>query len=320
MKKFFAIFVVCLALVTTTMDADAARRFGGGSSFGRSAPTFSQKAPAPKAAPKAPQQQNAGAQQRQQNNAAAPAPAAKPSMMRSVLTGMAAALGITALLSMLGLDGSAFASILTGLLMAMAVFFIFRLVMGMLAQRRANPNGGAATMQRPPVREEVRPEPMPRQAYTEPVAGTRQGSVMDQFSQPANVQIEEGTRDITPDDFDREGFLTAALENYRKLQKAWDTGNVVEISDFTTQDIFIAVTHQLRERGHEVYQSEILELNNKLLGIAEEENVYVAVVEFHGKVVVSGEEEDINETWMLEKPVKGEGGWLLAGIKQNDAV
>ncbi len=318
MKKFFAIFVVCLALVTTTMDADAARRFGGGSSFGRSAPTFSQKAPGPQAAPKAPQQQNAGAQQRQQSNTAAPAQAAKPSMMRSVLTGMAAALGITALLSMLGLDGSAFASILTGLLMAMAVFFVLRLVMNIFAQRRTNPNGGAATMQRPPVREEVRPEPMARQAYHEPSTSTRQGSVMDQFSQSAS-QPEEGTRDVTPDDFDREGFLKAALENYRKLQKAWDTGNVVEISDFTTQDIFIAVTHQLRERGHEVYKSEILELNNKLLGIAEEENVYVAVVEFHGKIVISGEEEDINETWMLEKPVKGEGGWLLAGIKQNDA-
>ncbi len=30
------------------------------------------------------------------------------------------------------------------------------------------------------------------------------------------------------------------------------------------------------------------------------------------------EEEVINETWILEKPITGDGGWLLAGIKQND--
>lgn len=54
MKKFLVAFLICFSMVTTSMDADAAKRFGGGSSFGRPAPTFSQKAPAPSAAPKAP--------------------------------------------------------------------------------------------------------------------------------------------------------------------------------------------------------------------------------------------------------------------------
>ena len=311
MKKLLTIFVICLALSVTAMDVDAARRFGGGSSFGRSAPTFSQKAPAPQAAPKAPQQQNMANQQRQQNNAT-PTPAAKPSMMRSVLTGMAAALGITALLSMLGLDGSGLASILTGLLMVLAVFFIIRMVMGMLAQRRASPNGGAATLSRSPLQNS---EHEVAQTNLGQFSGSRQGSVMDQFSTSVS---DEGVHDITPHDFDKETFLKTALENYRKLQKAWDTGQVLEISNITTQDVFVAITHQIRERGNEVYHSEIRELNNKLLGIAAEEKVYVAVVEFHGRIFVSDEEEVINETWILEKPITGDGGWLLAGIKQND--
>ena len=88
MKKFLVAFLICFSMVTTSMDADAAKRFGGGSSFGRPAPTFSQKAPAPSAAPKAPQQQNAAGQQRQQPNAAPAQQAQRPSMMRSVLTGL----------------------------------------------------------------------------------------------------------------------------------------------------------------------------------------------------------------------------------------
>ena len=124
MKKFLVAFLICFSMVTTSMDADAAKRFGGGSSFGRPAPTFSQKAPAPSAAPKAPQQQNAAGQQRQQPNAAPAQQAQRPSMMRSVLTGLAAALGISALLSLLGIEGAGLVSLITGILAAVAIFFV----------------------------------------------------------------------------------------------------------------------------------------------------------------------------------------------------
>ncbi|EJW98392.1 secreted protein, partial [gut metagenome] len=80
MKKLLTVFVICLALGVTAMDADAARRFGGGASFGRSAPTFSQKAPAPQAVPRTPQQQNMGTQQQQPKSAKPAAQPAKPSM------------------------------------------------------------------------------------------------------------------------------------------------------------------------------------------------------------------------------------------------
>ena len=41
MKNLIAALVVCVALATTSFDADAAKRFGGGASFGKAAPTFS---------------------------------------------------------------------------------------------------------------------------------------------------------------------------------------------------------------------------------------------------------------------------------------
>ena len=114
MKNLIAALVVCAALATASFDADAAKRFGGGASFGKAAPTFSQRAPA--AAPAAPTAQPRANQANQAQPKTAPAPAAaqKPSMMRSILGGVAAALGITALLSMLGLGGAGISSLITG--------------------------------------------------------------------------------------------------------------------------------------------------------------------------------------------------------------
>lgn len=316
MKKFLVAFLICFSMVTTSMDADAAKRFGGGSSFGRPAPTFSQKAPAPSAAPKAPQQQNAAGQQRQQPNAAPAQQAQRPSMMRSVLTGLAAALGISALLSLLGIEGAGLVSLITGILAAVAIFFVLRMVLGMMMRKRVQTSSGYAE----PSQYSDVPKDEPQQAartYEAPAAasGARTGSVMDQFA--GGAAQDDGVRDITPDDFDRKAFLETALEQYRKLQKAWDTGNVIEISDFTTTEVFTAITHQLRERGAQAYKSDIKELKNELLGITESDGVYLANIRFTGRIEIDGEVEEFDETWILEKPVEGDEGWLLGGIQQN---
>lgn len=201
MKKFLVAFLICFSMVTTSMDADAAKRFGGGSSFGRPAPTFSQKAPAPSAAPKAPQQQNAAGQQRQQPNAAPAQQAQRPSMMRSVLTGLAAALGISALLSLLGIEGAGLVSLITGILAAVAIFFVLRMVLGMMMRKRVQTSSGYAE----PIQYSDVPKDESQQAartYEAPAAasGARTGSVMDQFA--GGAAQDDGVRDITPDDFD----------------------------------------------------------------------------------------------------------------------
>ena len=74
MKKLLAVFAIGLMIVMTMPQADAAKRFGGGSSFGRQAPVpaLSQKAPAANPA------QNFNRQQA--NPAAGAAAAAKPAL------------------------------------------------------------------------------------------------------------------------------------------------------------------------------------------------------------------------------------------------
>lgn len=322
MKNFLAALVVCVALAATSFDAEAARRFGGGSNLGnRSAPTFSQKA-APNAAPQAPAGQMRG--QNATPNRATPAqqaPVQKPSMMRSVLTGLAAALGISALLSLLGINGAGMASFVMGLLLVVLAFMAVRFFLARRAPA-ASSASGASGGHAPETRASetvMRRAPVDTNASTVSAAsGAAAGSVMDQFTRGARVEEPGAAVDVTPADFDREAFLKTARDNYVLLQKAWDTGNVVEISDFTTEDVFIAITHQLRERGHETYRTEVVELSNELLGIACENGEYLASVRFVGTLRINGEDESVDETWLLVKPVEGKGGWLLGAIKQNE--
>lgn len=316
--------------MTASVDADAARRFGGGGSYGRSAPTFSQKsAPAtPTAQPRQSQNQNQ-AQNPSRQQQTTQTPQQRPSMMRNVLTGLAAALGISALLSMLGLGGAGIASFVTGALLAVVAFFALRFLLGAFLGRKTapaqcrTPEGMSQTTRVEP-QPAQQPENRP-QVSSFSTDGARRGSVMDEFrsgsfgaAAPAQTIEADGTADVTPADFDREAFLRVAKENFVKLQKAWDTGNVIELSDFTTQELFVEITHALRERGAQNYETTVLHLDNQLIGIAQQNDEYVAVVHFTGKLSVSGEEETVDDDWILTKPVSGNGGWLLAGVSGKE--
>ena len=135
---------------------------------------------------------------------------------------------------------------------------------------------------------------------------------MDQFARggPAASSQPWGI----PDGFDTAAFLSAAKANYAKLQQAWDSGNLDELSEFTTNDMFIALTHELRARGGKT-ATEIVALDAELLGIESNSVEHIGSVKFDGTLRVDGEIERVSEVWNLAKPVRG-GGWVLAGIQQ----
>ena len=180
MKKFFPLVaagIMALALVT---NADAARRFGGGASFGRPAPA--QMAPAGTAQlPRSTPQPQAAPQQQRPAPAAAPTPAAQPkpaSPIRNMLMGAAAALGIAALAHYLGL-GSGFASILMLILIAVVAFAVLRFIFARRqtpVQRSADSTGTLSGMNYQ--REE------PPAAAPAPAAARRRGQRRDPGADP----------------------------------------------------------------------------------------------------------------------------------------
>lgn len=318
MKKWIAILAIGLTMMSLSVSADAARRFGGGMSFGRSAPTLQKATPAPSAGIN---QQRVNPQQQQRQQQAAPAQqprpqTAAPSPMRGMLMGLAAALGITALAHALGL-GEGFAQFLMIALMALVAFYVIRMLLGLFLVKR-RPAGmlghSAEASRQDPMQSRydyASSEPQSSQSTfsgSSPMAG----SVLDELNNPTSAQKVE-----LPADFDVEQFLKVAEANFAKMQKAWDTGNVTSLSDFTTDEVFRTVTHQLRERGAQDYQTEIVTLKSDFRGIVRDGEEYLAGVHFDGTLNVSGEAERVDETWILTKPVHGQGGWLLAGIHQE---
>ncbi len=339
MKKFFAVLAVGLVMLTTAVDnAEAARRMGGGLNLGRPAPTLQKATPAPQAPALRQNQANRQNAAQQQNAAGAAANAAKPSMMRNILMGAAAALGITALLSALGLS-EGLGQIIMVVLMALVLFFVLRKVLGLFAGRTAaagnagaraagaagaaSPNSFSQAQQ--PVAGASQPETPAAAAAVKPeTMGARPGSVMDMFArQPAgDVQGAADSGLQIPAGFDVEGFERVAKENFVRLQKAWDTGDYNSLSDFTTDELFIELTHCLRERGGARQTSEIINLDGKLLGVAKlaDSAEHIAVVEFNGAMKIDGEFEEVHERWVLTRKDDDSSGWLLAGIEQVAAA
>ncbi|MEG1832409.1 MAG: TIM44-like domain-containing protein [Burkholderiaceae bacterium] len=319
MKSWIAGLVVGLIALSFTVDADAQRRLGGGKSFGRQSAPVQQKqatpAPAPQAAP---------AQQAAPAAAAAKpaAPAAKPSSpWKGALLGAAAGLGLMALASALGF-GEGMATLmlvlLAGVVIVMVVGFFMR---RSRAQQPAYQGASQAPINYNNVGYETSPAPAPaplERSAQEPVAPAplasvgRPGSAMDEFARgaapAANFSI--------PADFDIAGFIANAKSYFGKLQTAWDTGNVIELGDFTTQDMFIALTHELRARGATPSKTEIVTLEAELLGIESSAADHLASVKFDGTLKIDGEVERVNEVWNLVKSADGKTGWLLAGIQQ----
>jgi len=294
-----------LALAVIAADAEAARRFGGGKSFGRQSQNVERQAQPPARDSAAPAQQ--GTQQ------AGPTGQPQPAGNRWMgpLAGLAAGLGIAALLSAFGLSG-AFANMLGSLLivalLVFAALFVWRMLRGpspqTAAQRRLEPGLAA------------------------PSAGT---SRIDYGSTaaPGSVAATLGSAGATPAasslsaepwgvpaDFDVEGFLRNAKVHFIRLQAAWDAHNLDDIREFTTPEVFAEIRMQLSEDPATAH-TDVVSLDARLLGIEETDSEYIASVRFNGSIR-EGQSvaEPLSEVWNLSKPKRGNRGWLLAGVQQ----
>lgn len=313
MKKFLAALLIGLSLVTFTLDASAAR-LGGGASFGRSMSI-------PKASPSIPKAAPSTANRPSAAPAAGAAAAAKSGGLgRSLLMGAATALGFMALAHMFGL-GEGFAQMLMFLALAAVALFAFRYFTAKKAAASSGNSGQNASniFQRPtqPAPEPIQ-EPMQKEA-SNPFFGmaSRPGSAMDEFSDaPASGAAASSSFEV-PAEFDKEAFLQMSTSYFKMLQGAWDSGDMDNLSNYCTDDMFIELTHRRREiKGANVTM--ILSLTPSLAGFETTPTEYVASVLFEGKLNENGEPTDVKEIWNLVKPREGKSGWLLAGIEQAE--
>lgn len=299
MKKLLSLLAVVLTLGLTTVAFDAeAKRLGGSKSLGM------QRQAAPDKAPSAPAATNAAPAA-----AGAGAAAAGRSKWMGPLAGIAAGLGLAALASYLGF-GEEFA---TMLLIGLAVMVALA-VIGMVMRKRAAQQGGMAYAGAG-ASGMGQPSPMQRQGlqgqFPAAGSGSAGGSMIG-----ANLQAASATAAI-PADFDVAGFVRNAKINYIRLQAANDAGNLDDLREFTTPEMFAELQMDIRDRNGAVQKTEVLDLDGDVLEVAEEGGRYIVSVRFTGSVREDGEVSAVDEIWHLTKPRQGAGDWVLAGIQQS---
>ncbi|RLJ68172.1 Tim44 domain-containing protein [Sulfurisoma sediminicola] len=292
-RLYLALFAAFIGLGLTVQDAEA-KRLGGGGSFGMKRDSTVMKRDAAPAAPAAPTQGSAAAAK-----PATPAtpPATQPSGMRKWLgpiAGLAAGLGIAALLSHFGL-GEGMATMLMILLGVVAVVFVVKLLL-----RKSQPQSGMRYAGAGAQGDMGRVEP----AHFEPASAASVGA--------------GGTAASIPVGFDVEGFLRQAKLNYIRLQAANDRGDMDDIRNFTSPEMFAEIQMQYEERGRGKQETDVQQLDATLLDVSEENGRHVASVRFFGRIreVAGGPVEALDEVWHLSKQVDGSGGWVIAGIQQ----
>jgi predicted lipid-binding transport protein (Tim44 family) len=243
--------------------------------------------------------------------------AARPPARGGPLAGLAAGLGIVALLAALGLSG-ALAEMLGSLLMigllVMAALFIWRMLRGprtqMPAQRGLEPAVELPATSSARIRYDSGSQVRPGSVLATLGAGSATAAAATADSAPA-------TPGGVPADFDVEGFVRNAKVHFIRLQAAWDARDLDDIREFTTPEVFAEIRMQLGEEAGAPTRTEIVSLEARLLGIEDGASDHVASVRFDGSIREGqGADEPFSEVWNLSKPKRGNRGWLLAGIQQ----
>jgi len=121
-------------------------------------------------------------------------------------------------------------------------------------------------------------------------------------------------RPNVPEGFDVASFLRAAKSNFIRLQIANDSGQLEQLRDVTTAEMFEA----LRQDAGVGQQTDVVTLNADLLEAVTEGDRHCASVRFSGLVreTPGAEPASFEEVWNLIKPMDGSSGWQLAGIQQ----
>ena len=311
MKKLLSLIAIVfsLGLGSVALEAEAAKRIGSGKSMGTQRSATPDKAPAA-ASPNTPA---AGA--------AAAAPARSSWM--GPIAGLAAGLGIAALASHLGFGDELASMVMMGLLavavMAAIGFFMRKRA---AAQQTAsqNHNGMQPAYGNAGTPSNARPSAQPltdAPAYKVSMPASGRSAIGSGIG--GGLAAATASPSTIPADFDVAGFERNAKVNFIRLQAANDAGNLDDIRQFTTPEMFAELKMELADRGAAVQKSDVARIEAKVVGFEEDADRYLVSVRFIGEIADMNEaaNEPFDEIWHMMKSRQGSGGWVLSGIQQS---
>ena len=304
-RALVALAAVVLAGLVASEAADA--RVGGGKSMGVQRPSVAPRAATPSTStpsgaasqPVMPATPGATLPAKPAAPAAAPAPSGA-SRWLGPIAGLAAGIGLAALLSHFGLP-EGFGTFLLLALLAIGVIFVVRMLFARRAQseRPLAYTAGRSASTQPAF--EMPPAPQWG-------GGDRVEPTLASAAQPA--------RGTFPPGFDAMGFARHAKDQFIRLQAAYDAGDREALADVMTPEMVGEILRDLAS-GAQRGPTKVERLDAEVLEVETERDRHWASVRFTG-MLREGDGPSIafDEVWNLVKPADGSSGWLLAGIQQ----
>ncbi len=117
---------------------------------------------------------------------------------------------------------------------------------------------------------------------------------------------------------DREqAFLLVARQSFVQLQAAWDRADLPALGLMTTAPLLDELRQQLLLRGPGPNQTEVLELQARLVTIEDMRDASVASVEFSGWIREQADDQaaPFRELWLLADVKSAGCGWKLARVQ-----
>ncbi|TMH00194.1 MAG: Tim44 domain-containing protein [Betaproteobacteria bacterium] len=314
MKRTSTLLLAAVAALTLGLsDFADARRMGGGRTLGAQRESVTPSRPAP--APTAPAGATASQPQPSAPAAgaakAAPSPAPTPpptgaSRWLGPIAGLAAGLGLAALMSHFGLS-EGFGSLLLIALGVLAAIFLVRMFLSRRQTAAPMQFAGASSNNAIPPSYETQPGPAWSGAEKpEPLMA----------AEPAAPAFGVARKPLPPG-FDADGFAKEAKRQYIQIQRSYDNADRAALSSVMTAEMNAEIGREIDDRGtHQ--PTEIVTLDADVLEVTTENDKYWVSVRFTGLLREDGEPlpKSVDEIWNLTKPVNGSSGWLLAGISQ----
>lgn len=228
--------------------------------------------------------------------AQAPAPAAPAPSGASRWLGPLAGLAAGGLLASLFMGegaGGAFGSMLMILALVGGVYFLYRMLR--------------------------RPQPQPAQ-----VAGTTQKVMADMSATgsagTAAAATAMATRGTRPPWFEDAPFAREAKKHFIRLQDANDRGDLNDIREFVTPEMYAEISLQIQERAGNPNKTEVLTLNADIADVVTDGDLVIASVRFTGLIRedANAPAESFSEIWHIQKSEsQANAAWFIAGIQQT---